>query len=278
MVARILAQCNSAVNLDTIIRYATALRIQRIWQNLSRVMQQSFILLASVMSVAFAAQNYMDICMDGKHQKTDPGPEDSLHGQCTPWKDKSCCTVATSQEAHKDQSYLYNFNWDHCGTMSPECKKHFIQDTCFYECSPNLGPWIQAVDSTWRKERILNVPLCKEDCETWYDDCKFDYTCMENWHVGWNWTSKTNMCPTGTMCRRFFQVYPTAKDFCEKVWSNSYKYTTDVRGSDRCMQMWFDGRNPNVKVAKYYADLLNSADPVHARLLLLLPPVLLLWL
>lgn len=65
--------------------------------------------------------------------------------QCTPWEQNACCTANTSEEAHSDNSYLYNFNWDHCGMMSDKCKQHFIQDTCFYECSPHLGPWIQNV-------------------------------------------------------------------------------------------------------------------------------------
>lgn len=31
--------------------------------------------------------------------------------------------------------------------MPPKCKRHFIQDMCLYECSPNLGPWIDQVES-----------------------------------------------------------------------------------------------------------------------------------
>ncbi|PKU32208.1 hypothetical protein llap_17488 [Limosa lapponica baueri] len=75
--------------------------------------------------------------------------------------------------------------------MPPKCKRHFIQDTCLYECSPNLGPWIDQVDSSWRRERILHVPLCKEDCEEWWEDCKDYLTCKENWHKGWNWATGT---------------------------------------------------------------------------------------
>uniref|UniRef100_A0A3Q2VNP5 Folate receptor n=1 Tax=Haplochromis burtoni TaxID=8153 RepID=A0A3Q2VNP5_HAPBU len=131
----------------------------------------------------------LNMCMDAKHHKTEPGPEGQLYQQCSPWRDNACCTANTSAEAHDDASYLYNFNWNHCGTMSKECKKHFIQDTCFYECSPHLGPWIQPVDQSWRKERILDVPLCKEDCETWWEDCKNDFTCKTNWHKGWDWSS-----------------------------------------------------------------------------------------
>lgn len=57
------------------------------------------------------------------------------------------------------------------------------------------------------------------------------------------------------MCRPFSHVFPHPKDLCEKIWSNSYKYTTEHRGSGRCIQMWFDPAqgNPNVAVAKYYA-------------------------
>ncbi|XP_068120723.1 folate receptor gamma [Hyperolius riggenbachi] len=234
--------------------------------------------LLTCISLLYAANtNYMDVCIDGKHHKTEPGKEDALHGQCTPWKEKACCSQNTSEAAHDDTSYLYNFNWDHCGIMSKECKEHFIQDTCFYECSPNLGPWIQEVNQTWRRERILDVPLCKEDCEKWYNDCSLDFTCMDNWHSGWNWTSKVNQCPRGKSCQKFTEVFPTAKDLCEKLWSNSYKYTEDKRGSGLCMQMWFEGDNPNVKVAKYYADLLNSAESLCLHLLVLLLPLGIFW-
>ncbi|KAK3561237.1 hypothetical protein QTP86_030589 [Hemibagrus guttatus] len=196
--------------------------------------------------------NKLNMCMDGKHHKTEPGPEGELYQQCSPWRENACCTANTSAEAHEDNSYLYKFNWNHCGIMSKKCKEHFIQDTCFYECSPHLGPWIQPVDTTWRKERILDVPLCLEDCETWYNDCKNDITCKENWHKGWNWTSDTNRCPVGAQCRKWTDVFPTAQSMCEKIWSNSYKYTMYSRDSGRCMQMWFKGENPNKKVAEFY--------------------------
>jgi hypothetical protein len=29
--------------------------------------------------------------------------------------------------------------------MSEGCKRHFIQDHCFYECSPNIRPWVVKV-------------------------------------------------------------------------------------------------------------------------------------
>uniref|UniRef100_A0A8C0WE86 Folate receptor-like domain-containing protein n=1 Tax=Castor canadensis TaxID=51338 RepID=A0A8C0WE86_CASCN len=150
-----------------------------------------FLLLAWIATRCSARDrtDLLNVCMDAKHHKTKPGPEDKLHDQCSPWRRNACCSVYTSQELHKDTSRLYNFNWDHCGKMEPECKRHFIQDTCLYECSPNLGPWIQQVDQSWRKERFLDVPLCKEDCQAWWEACRTSSTCKSDWHKGWDWTS-----------------------------------------------------------------------------------------
>lgn len=51
----------------------------------------------------------------------------------------------------------------------------------------NLGA--PQADSSWRKERIRDVPLCKEDCDQWWEDCQDAVTCKVNWHKGWNWTT-----------------------------------------------------------------------------------------
>ncbi|XDV33328.1 hypothetical protein PO909_003764 [Leuciscus waleckii] len=218
------------------------------------------VLLIALESWSVCSVDKLSMCMDGKHQISEPRVEGELYQQCSPWKESACCTANTTEEAHQDQSYLYNFNWNHCGIMSDSCKKHFIQDTCFYECSPHLGPWIQPASESWRKERILDVPLCVEDCNGWFDDCKNDYTCKDNWHKGWDWSTGTNRCPEGSQCRLWTEIFSSAQDMCEKIWSNSYKFTTLRRDSGRCMQMWFEGTNPNKKVAEYY--LTGDAETV----------------
>ncbi|XP_056298113.1 folate receptor isoform X2 [Pseudoliparis swirei] len=207
-----------------------------------------------------------------QHRVLVPESANQLLSKCAPWKDNACCTANTSAEAHKDNSYLYNFNWDHCGVMSPKCRAHFTQDTCFYECSPHLGPWIQAVDQSWRKERIVDVPLCREDCHSWWEDCKNEYTCKSNWHKGWDWSSGINKCPEGSKCRKWTQVFPTPKAMCEQIWSRSYVYSPLPRSSGRCMRLWFDGPNPNRQVAEFY---LNGARRHRGAALtaLLLPAV-----
>nr|XP_028689623.1 folate receptor gamma-like [Macaca mulatta] len=147
--------------------------------------------------------------------------------------------------------------------MEPACKCHFIQDTCLYECSPNLGPWIWQVNQSWRKERILNVPLCKEDCERWWEDCRTSYTCKSNWHKGWNWTSGINECPARALCRTFESYFPTPAALCEGLWSHSFKVSNYSGGSGRCIQMWFDSAqvNANEEMAKFYAATMNAGAP-----------------
>uniref|UniRef100_A0A452TQC8 Folate receptor beta n=1 Tax=Ursus maritimus TaxID=29073 RepID=A0A452TQC8_URSMA len=234
------------------------------------------------MGSARARTDLLNVCMDAKHHKAKPGPEDKLHDQCTPWKEKACCSASTSQELHKDISLLYNFTWDHCGKMEPACRRHFIQDNCLYECSPNLGPWIREVNQSWRRERFLHVPLCKEDCQRWWEDCRTSYTCKANWHRGWDWTSGINKCPAKTTCRTFEAYFPTPAALCEGLWSDSYQASNYSRGSGRCIQMWFDPAqgNPNEEVARFYALAMSAgAVPQGAEpLLLSLALMLLLWL
>uniref|UniRef100_A0A452TM52 IZUMO1 receptor, JUNO n=1 Tax=Ursus maritimus TaxID=29073 RepID=A0A452TM52_URSMA len=142
--------------------------------------------LWTVMPPIWAGDELLNVCMNTKHHKREPGPEDKLYEECIPWQDNACCTAGTSWEAHLDASLLYTFSLLHCGVMMPGCEKHFLQAICFYECSPNLGPWIQKVRRLGRGERILDVPLCQEDCEQWWEDCRTSYTCKSNWHGDWD--------------------------------------------------------------------------------------------
>ncbi len=101
--------------------------------------------------------------------------------------------------------------------MSKECKRHFIQDLCFYECEPYVKPWVVKVKRSFAKERIFNVPLCASDCDQWWNSCKDDYTCASNWARDFNWTKGTNKCREGSECKRFEDIYSGSKEFCEKV-------------------------------------------------------------
>nr|CAD7410602.1 unnamed protein product [Timema poppensis] len=195
---------------------------------------------------------------------------------CVPWSERSCCTFNTTHLTHHGSPY--NFNFNHCGhvkNMSEECRRHFVQDSCFYECSPNVGPWAVKVEMKTRNERFVHVPLCSSDCEAWFEACIDDYTCTDNWVRNFKWAGGTNQCHPGSECRSFQDTFETAENFCHKVWDESWEVTPDELA---CMRIWFDGSegNPNDNVAKLrVAELVrmaNSGVPVlpHQSLVLML--------
>ncbi|KAK8746277.1 hypothetical protein OTU49_017340 [Cherax quadricarinatus] len=221
-------------------------------------------------------------CLDAKLHKTAPGPENSLHKQCSPWKDRSCCTEETAHKVHNDN--IYNFNYNHCRNMSKKCNEHFLQDHCFYECSPNVGPWVVSETRTWRKERFYKVPLCASDCDAWFNDCAEDFTCTDNWSRNFDWLNDTgcsskcltNFCPKGSECMTFRKIYGNASNFCEKVWDHAWQYTKD---SEPCMRLWFNGSvgNPNDAVARHHAHLIAGASTKHLDYLLFGFLLMILW-
>uniref|UniRef100_A0A8C6DAL3 IZUMO1 receptor, JUNO n=1 Tax=Moschus moschiferus TaxID=68415 RepID=A0A8C6DAL3_MOSMO len=224
----------------------------------------------------------LHVCMNTKPHKQEPGPEAELYGECIPWKDSACCTASTSWDAHLDVSLLYNFSLVHCGLMTPACQRHFLQAICFYQCSPNLGPWIQqvgggglgeGVDPRRQAERVLDAPLCLEDCEHWWADCRTSQTCKSNWLGDWVWSRGKPRCPERAPCRPFPHHFPTPADLCERIWSGSFRASPELRGSGRCLQKWFEPArgNPNAEVARRFASPAHSWVLSRLAFPLLLP-------
>ena len=50
------------------------------------------------------------------------------------------------------------------------------------------------------------VPICAKYCDDWFDACKNDYTCAENWLEDFNFTSSVYSCPTASKCLKFSEV------------------------------------------------------------------------
>ncbi|ERE74477.1 putative folate receptor delta-like protein [Cricetulus griseus] len=229
--------------------------------SLKQVMAQWWQILLGLWTVmsTVTGDKPVNICMNAKHHKREPGPEDKLFLECVPWKDNACCTFTTSWEAHLDELLFFNFSMLHCGLLTPVCHKHFIQAVCLHECSPNLGPWIQLVVPNRQEEQVQGVPLCLEDCEEWWEDCRSSYTCKSNWHSSFHSSQEKNHCPAQAPCRPFPDYFPTPSDLCEKIWSNTFKASPEHRNSGRCLQKWFEPTqgNPNVEVALHFA---NSAS------------------
>ncbi|XP_018904498.2 folate receptor beta isoform X1 [Bemisia tabaci] len=217
------------------------------------------------------APEELNYCIDGLNHKKEPGPESDLYKECSPWKHRSCCTFDTTYNAHHSNNH--GFNFDHCShvkIMSERCRRHFIQDLCFYECSPNVGPWVVKVPHKQSKERFFEVPLCQIDCDSWFDACRHDYTCAEIWgRNGFQWKNHTNYCKESSTCRTFEEVYNNnAKNFCEKVWDYSWKVLSD---DQPCMRMWFNNSmdNPNDRVAwNYVYNVRNNADSHESAFLI----------
>ncbi|XP_041476758.1 folate receptor gamma-like [Lytechinus variegatus] len=193
---------------------------------------------------------YTDRCLNGKYHKDKPGPESDLFSQCTPWRNRSCCTEEISEDLHV-QTKWYNFTWNHCNTpLSSSCEQWMRQDLCFYECSPNVGPWLVPHYISIRNELFLHVPLCDTDCSVWFEACRNDYTCLDNWSKGWDWSSGENECPANATCETFEAKFGNAKNMCENIWNKSYSVVP--ADTDACMTLWFDptnGGNPNDQVA-----------------------------
>lgn len=229
--------------------------------------------LPLVISILFVPSHSMNVieylkisekwCMDGKFHKSLPGSEDELHNQCTPWKEFSCCTHNISKTLHYGN--LYNFDLNHCAhikPMSPACKRHFIQDSCFYECEPNVRPWVVRVNMTSRKERFYKVPLCQSDCESWYLACQHDFTCARNWISDFKWGPGGNKCATNK-CVTFAEMFGnSSKRFCEEIWDDAWEETDDTKP---CMRMWFNGTygNPNNEVAEIKLSEMGIGDMAY---------------
>ncbi|RDD39469.1 Folate receptor gamma [Trichoplax sp. H2] len=211
-------------------------------------------------TIAIASQSPRDTlntCIASSYHKKVPTPEQDLV-ECKPWKARSCCTPATVKELSLTANQvLYNFRWDHCGNLSSQCYRYMVQDSCFYECSPNVGPWIVNASSSRRSERFMHVPICASFCDNWFAACENDKTCSGDWRYDWKWINRSNHCKANNTCKTFGQIFKTSKGFCEGLWHYSFKYQSDDKP---CMKPWFEtAANPNSDVAKYYHNI-NAAQ------------------
>lgn len=216
----------------------------------------------------------LNICMDGKHHESYPAKRE-LYGICKQWEPNGCCSNETSYESQQPFSNLYNFNFSHCSEMSSECMKWFSWSNCFYECSPNTGPWLRPDRSTLRNEKYYHVPLCRNQCDSWWDACKNERTCVSNWSQGFNWTSGSNRCPKEKPCKNFTEIYQNATNFCQSVFPGDFKVSDDA---SMCVVFNFTGPdNPNSAVALAYATKNNmsldvSTATTHAPAITVHPP------
>ena len=97
---------------------------------------------------------------------------------------------------------------------------------------------------------LLSVPVSADYCNAWFEACKNDKTCVENFDdlVYHNISvDLTSSCPPNPNCRTYREVYGDGRGLCNKIWGSDYVYSTD---RDNCTVMAFDNSmgNPNFKL------------------------------
>lgn len=89
-----------------------------------------------------------------------------------------------------------------------------------------------------RRERFFRVPLCATDCNKWFEDCKEDYTCTDNWARNFNWVNGINHCPPEAECHTFQEIFVNASNFCERVFFLLLAYcNVDTYPNFSCIDM-----------------------------------------
>uniref|UniRef100_A0A8C0JZ50 Folate receptor-like domain-containing protein n=1 Tax=Canis lupus dingo TaxID=286419 RepID=A0A8C0JZ50_CANLU len=109
----------------------------------------------------------LNVCMDTKHHKEKPSPEDELHKQCSPWKKNSCCFTNTSQEEHILHITLCREDckqwWQDCRTSytsKSNWQKGWNWTSGYNQCPERKGNMCERV--CW-VELFLLCSLCKSE-------------------------------------------------------------------------------------------------------------------
>ena len=65
-----------------------------------------------------------DTCLEGPFHKDVPSPEEEQFDECLSWQNEACCNLELSMSIDRHKAVgLYNYSWDLCGTLSPECEE-----------------------------------------------------------------------------------------------------------------------------------------------------------
>lgn len=65
-----------------------------------------------------------DFCLEGPFHKDVPSPEEEQFDECLSWQKEACCNLELSMTIDRHKAVgLYNYSWDLCGTLSPQCEE-----------------------------------------------------------------------------------------------------------------------------------------------------------
>ena len=97
-------------------------------------------------------------------------------------------------------------------------------EECFWSCEPNLIKWHVEGGA------VQSVPICASYCDKWFDACKNDMTCAQDWLSGFNTSSSAYTCPKASTCRTFSEVLKIHL-FCASIPQSSSQSTLDHSSS-----------------------------------------------
>ncbi|CBY10018.1 unnamed protein product [Oikopleura dioica] len=99
-----------------------------------------------------------------------------------------------------------------------------------------------------KSHRLWKVPLCKNDCDSWWNACKAELTCTNDWYGGFNWEQGEdgkwrNLCKNSTdSCKRIDSWFSSSTAFCEGIFKDDYKV---IKHSDVCISFLEPAHNYN---------------------------------
>ncbi|KYO25072.1 retbindin [Alligator mississippiensis] len=152
-------------------------------------------------------------CLPGGKHKARPSPESSL-GLCQAYAHNACCSPETAAEI--STTGARDVAWDCCGPLSSSCARYLQQLECFYRCSPGAAHWLHPEHPT----ALHRAPLCRDFCQQWYNACRDDLTCAQDWVRDWRWGPEGNNCTGG--CAPYSQMYRDGQDLCETIWGDAF--------------------------------------------------------
>ncbi|XP_061488830.1 riboflavin-binding protein-like [Rhineura floridana] len=175
----------------------------------------SVLLLFAISAVSISGKRH---CLEGAGHKRRPTQEKYLQ-ECTLYAKSSCCHAGITEElAHSPVITINTTYWNRCGNLSKLCESYMKKIECFYRCSPYAAHWAhhQYADA------IVSVPMCQNFCNDWYEACKNDLTCVNNWLTDWEIDEKgENHCKNE--CIPYREMYANGTDICESMWGDSLK-------------------------------------------------------
>ncbi|XP_020639011.3 riboflavin-binding protein isoform X1 [Pogona vitticeps] len=168
-------------------------------------------------------------CLEGAGHKYKPTPENYLQ-ECTLYAKSSCCHANITEELiHSPIIKVNTTYWNRCGNISKLCESYMKKIECFYQCSPHAALWAHHQ----YPGAIESVPLCQHFCDDWFEACKDDLTCVNNWLTDWQIDEKgENHCKNE--CIPYRKMYANGTDICKRMWGHSFNVSDSTC---LCLQM-----------------------------------------